>query len=64
MNEPCKEVHVGDAPFRSPPAEESFFADLFALAETPLAPFGGSFLLKKFSIVRRANRDRVWKRLA
>jgi hypothetical protein len=48
-----------------PPAAEDVFADLFALAEMPLAPFGGSFLLKKFSIVvRRANRDRVWKRLA
>jgi hypothetical protein len=63
MNEPCIAVHFGDAP--DCPAGEDVFADLFALAEMPLAPFGGSFLLKKFSIVvRRANRDRVWKRLA
>jgi hypothetical protein len=46
-----------------PPEAEDIFADLFALAETPLAPFGGSFRLKKFSIARRANRGRVWKRL-
>jgi hypothetical protein len=63
-NEPCIAVHFGDGGLE-PPAAEDVFADLFALAEMPLAPFGGSFLLKKFSIVvRRANRDRVWKRLA
>ena len=61
MNEQCSAVHFGDAP--DVPEAEDILADLFALAETPLAPFGGSFRLKKFSIVRRANRGRVWKRL-